>query len=131
MNAHRGATLSRRDDLESLLYVAIYFLKGKLPWQGIQASSKNEKSQLILKEKVNQIESGLLFEELPREFKDYFDYVIKLNFDENPDYGKLRRILKELFFSKGYDYNFDWQVEEDYENDIEKDQHQNSSLNNQ
>ena len=115
----------------SRLFKGNFYIKGKLPWQGIQASSKNEKSQLILKEKVNQIESGLLFEELPREFKDYFDYVIKLNFDENPDYGKLRRILKELFFSKGYDYNFDWQVEEDYENDIEKDQHQNSSLNNQ
>ena len=131
MNAHRGITLSRRDDLESLGYSAIYLYKGKLPWQGIQAPTKNEKSMLILNEKVNQIESGIIFEDLPREFKEYFDYVSKLAFDEAPDYNKLRRILKELFFSKGFDYNFDWQVEDDDEESFDQDPAQNSSLFNQ
>jgi len=36
VHAHRGEHLSRRDDMESLAYVIVYFLKGKLPWQNIQ-----------------------------------------------------------------------------------------------
>lgn len=110
INAHQGNELSRRDDLESLGYVIIYFITGTLPWKGTKAISKKEKSQKILKIKQEVIESGKLFEGLPREFKEYFNTVFALKFEEIPDYNKLRRIMKELFLNKGYDYNFDWQI---------------------
>ena len=53
LNAHRGIELSRRDDLEELCYLAIYLLKGQLPWQDIPAGSKEEKYQHIFMVKEN------------------------------------------------------------------------------
>ena len=53
-----------------------------------------------------------MFEGLPTQFKQYFDIVQKLEFDESPNYNKLRRIMKELFLDKGYSYNFDWQADD-------------------
>lgn len=38
--SHLGYEQCRRDDLQSLGYLMLYFLKGKLPWQGIQMSNK-------------------------------------------------------------------------------------------
>jgi hypothetical protein len=64
----------RRDDLESLGYVFMYFLRGSLPWQGLQAATKKQKY-----EKISEKKSKTSFESLckgfPQEFVTYFQYV--------------------------------------------------------
>jgi serine/threonine protein kinase len=48
VHTHLGIEQSRRDDLESVCYVVLYFLRGKLPWQGMVAKEKDDKYRKIL-----------------------------------------------------------------------------------
>jgi serine/threonine protein kinase len=109
INAHMGYEQSRRDDLESIGYVLMYFLRGFLPWQGAQANTKQEKYQKIMEKKINT-PVDVLCKGFPVEFAQYLSYCKALNFEDRPDYGYLRRLFKDLFTREGYEYDyvFDW-----------------------
>ncbi|KAL2500867.1 casein kinase I-like 3 [Forsythia ovata] len=110
-NTHLGIEQSRRDDLESLGYVLLYFLRGSLPWQGLKAATKKQKYDKICEKKLSTpIE--VLCKSHPVEFASYFHYCHSLTFDQRPDYGFLKRLFRELFTREGYefDYIFDWTI---------------------
>ncbi|KAG8471836.1 hypothetical protein CXB51_036451 [Gossypium anomalum] len=111
MNTHLGIEQSRRDDLESLGYVLMYFLRGSLPWQGLKAGTKKQKYEKISEKKVStSIEA--LCRGYPTEFASYFHYCRSLRFDDKPDYSYLKRIFRDLFIREGFqfDYVFDWTI---------------------
>eukprot|EP00603_Paraphysomonas_imperforata_P014579 CAMPEP_0114472208 /NCGR_PEP_ID=MMETSP0104-20121206/12253_1 /TAXON_ID=37642 ORGANISM="Paraphysomonas imperforata, Strain PA2" /NCGR_SAMPLE_ID=MMETSP0104 /ASSEMBLY_ACC=CAM_ASM_000202 /LENGTH=367 /DNA_ID=CAMNT_0001646165 /DNA_START=145 /DNA_END=1248 /DNA_ORIENTATION=- len=111
INAHLGYELSRRDDLESLAYCFLYFLKGKLPWQGLKAANRKKKYEYILDKKTNT-PPEVLCRGLPVEFCKFLVYTRGLKFDETPDYAYLRQMFRDLFFRTGFrpDNQFDWEV---------------------
>ena len=49
LNSHMKLEQGRRDDLESLGYILVYFLKGSLPWQGMEVKSGEELERVIYK----------------------------------------------------------------------------------
>ncbi|XP_057536789.1 casein kinase 1-like protein 2 [Amaranthus tricolor] len=111
MNTHLGIEQSRRDDLESLGYVLMYFLRGSLPWQGLKAGNKKQKYDKISEKKVStSIEA--LCRGYPTEFASYFHYCRSLRFDDKPDFAYLKRIFRDLFIREGFqfDYVFDWTI---------------------
>jgi len=111
INTHLGIEQSRRDDLESLGFVIMYFNRGQLPWQGLKANTKKEKYNKIAEKKMSTpVET--LCKHFPTEFATYLNYCRALRFDDKPDYSYLRRLFRDLFFRQGYaaDYRFDWTV---------------------
>ncbi|KAL3623622.1 Casein kinase 1-like protein 2 [Castilleja foliolosa] len=111
MNTHLGIEQSRRDDLESLGFVLMYFLRGSLPWQGLKAGTKKQKYEKISEKKVStSIEA--LCRGYPTEFASYFHYCRSLRFEDKPDYAYLKRIFRDLFIREGFqfDYVFDWTI---------------------
>ncbi|KAL2480119.1 casein kinase 1-like protein 2 [Abeliophyllum distichum] len=111
INTHLGIEQSRRDDLECLGYVLMYFLRGSLPWQGLKAGTKKQKYEKISEKKVStSIES--LCRGYPTEFASYFHYCRSLRFEDKPDYAYLKRIFRDVFIREGFqfDYIFDWTI---------------------
>ncbi|KAH7691111.1 Non-specific serine/threonine protein kinase protein [Dioscorea alata] len=111
VNTHLGVEQSRRDDLESLGYVLMYFLRGSLPWQGLKANTKKQKYDKISEKKLlTPVE--VLCKSYPSEFISYFHYCRSLRFDDKPDYSYLKRLFRDLFIREGcqFDYVFDWTV---------------------
>jgi len=111
VNTHKGIEQSRRDDLESLGYIFMYFCRGSLPWQGLKANTKETKYKAI-----SDAKSGCTIEDLcdgfPVEFANYLNHVRMLSFTGTPDYGYLRKQFRELFIREGYvfDYVYDWNL---------------------
>ncbi len=109
INTHLGIEQSRRDDLESLGYLLMYFLRGSLPWQGLRATTKEEKyAKILAKKRATTIDS--LCRGFAPEFALYFNYVRSLGFDERPDYAYLRKIFKNVLVREKLrsDDIYDW-----------------------
>jgi casein kinase 1 alpha len=109
INAHLGIEQSRRDDMESLGYVSMYFNRGSLPWQGLKAATKKQKYEKISEKKMST-PVEVLCKGFPAEFAMYLNYCRGLRFEEGPDYMYLRQLFRILFrtLNHQYDYTFDW-----------------------
>lgn len=123
IRAHKTNILSRRDDIEGLGYLILYFLQGVLPWaEYLDNDDYEEMSNLIHKKKkvvnvkvcihiykyiqpkmatINYLTDSFLFR-----FKSlgghagqmakYFKYARELGFEAEPDYKYLRKLLDEI-----------------------------------
>jgi len=92
LNLHHGIEPSRRDDLESIGYMLIYLIKGRLPWQGLKRRDDIDQSKMIgnYKRKTSLKE---LCDELPPCFEEYIKYCRNLRFDQDPDYAYLTSLF--------------------------------------
>lgn len=108
INTHLGREQSRRDDMEALGNVFMYFLRGSLPWQGLKARDNLEKY-----EKIGQRKQTIRVEELcadfPEQFSNYVSYVRHLGFEEEPDYQKCLAWFQNVYDQQDPDELLDWE----------------------
>ena len=109
INALQGYEQSRRDDLESAMYVLMFFLRGNLPWQNIKIKGKHDKYLKICNKK-KEISSKELGKNFPSEFAELLEYFKNLGYTEDPDYEMcLKKMLNVLERENAtFDYVYDW-----------------------
>ena len=109
INAMEGISQSRRDDLESMGYMLIYFLKGRLPWQDFMIKNKEERYSKIKQRKKN-IDIKELCCDCPDELAQYITYVKNLKYDEEPNYIYIKNLFHNILHKSGnkFDYFYDW-----------------------
>jgi hypothetical protein len=78
INAHNCIELSRRDDMESLGYMLVFFYLGTLPWQELTSDNIN-----IIKKLKQDIIGN---DKLPQILVNYIKYVRSLEYEEKPNY---------------------------------------------
>ncbi|XP_067120337.1 uncharacterized protein [Centruroides vittatus] len=111
INTHEGIEQSRRDDLQSLGYVIIYFLTGTLPWERVKKPTKQQKYEEIAHlKKVCSIEE--LCKNHPKQIATYMKYCRGLSFEDKPDYQYLKELLQSAFEQNGnqFDRVYDWSI---------------------
>ena len=108
-NSLRGVEISRRDDLECLFYMIIYFIMKKLPWQGVKANTLQNRYKKIYYMKKKLIYDDN-FKKLPNEIQAFYTDIKKLKFEEKPNYAKLKENFYILLKKNGFeaDNNFSW-----------------------
>ena len=109
INALDGGTQSRRDDLESLGYLLLYLLLGRLPWQGHISHSKEDKYYKIREIKKN-ITPEELCQGLPPQIQEYVEYTRNLEYEADPDYNYLKNLFLTILkhYNWEFDYYYDW-----------------------
>ena len=109
INALSGCEQSRRDDLESIGYIIMYFIRGSLPWQGLKINKRDDRYKKIC-EKKKETSAKDLCSGFPNEFEHFVSYTRNLQFTEVPDYNYLKNLLKTIIKKSGseIDFFYDW-----------------------
>ena len=109
INALKGCEQSRRDDLEAIGYVLMYFLRSSLPWQGLHVNKGEDRYKKILQKKKGTSAEDLC-KGFPKEFVEYINYTRNLEFEADPDYKFLRGLLTTVLEKQNstYDFWYDW-----------------------
>lgn len=108
VNAHTGMEQSRRDDIESISYLSIYFLQGLLPWQGLNGPTKAEKYRMIFECK-SKTTSEILCKDCMN-MRELIEYCKLIKFNETPDYPKIHTMLQTVSDKENItmDSMYDW-----------------------
>ncbi|EDV57497.1 casein kinase I [Drosophila erecta] len=111
INALCGGEQSRRDDMESVGYVLMYLLRGRLPWQDLVAKSREQKHEMITEMKLSTSLMSLCAG-YPSEFYNCLEYTRKLSFEEEPKYRTIRCSFLALLCRLNYsnDQIYDWDL---------------------
>lgn len=111
VNVHMGIEPCRRDELEAIGYMLVYFLKGKLPWQGLkkkgQVMTRSEQIEKIGNVKI-AIKTSKICEDIPECFNTYIDATKSLKFFEDPDYDYLKSIFRDYAGKNGIKLEYSW-----------------------
>ena len=109
INALKGCEQSRRDDLEAIGYVLMYFLRSSLPWQGLHVNKGEDRYKKILHKKKGTSAEDLC-KGFPNEFVEYINYTRNLEFEADPDYKFLRGLLTTVLEKQKcqFDFWYDW-----------------------
>ena len=114
INALKGFDQSRRDDLEAVGYVLIYFLLGRLPWQGLPIKTKEDRYVKIMEKKRDTTPEELC-KSLPDEFREYVHYTRNMNYEDDPNYEYLKSLFRNIMEREEYemDFFYDWSKQND------------------
>lgn len=100
LNIHNLIEPSRRDDLESCIYIILTMLFGKLEW-----FTKRDINE------INKLKKNIsTLDEVPSFIKIMLYYIRSLKFDEKPDYDYLINLMVKEFNNNGFknDGKFEW-----------------------
>jgi casein kinase 1 len=91
--------------MESLAYILIYFLRGSLPWQGLDLETRD-----LVAESKQTVSANVLCQGLPVQLHTFLEYSRSLSFDDMPDYNYLHNLFDTSLLREGSgdDLVFDW-----------------------
>lgn len=110
-NAHNGLTQSRRDDMEAIGHLAIYLIKGRLPWQSVKEKDRKKKHKLLY-EKKSSFPVPELCENIPRCFETYLILTRQMEYKQKPEYEVMRQMFVELAKECN---EYHWEALEEYQ----------------
>ena len=121
LNSCRGYNKSRRDDMQSLLYIMVFLLNGgSLPWSDFHKKFKDRDFAFkdYLRERVDIRYMREFFRQVPSAFREIVKQILTLKFDERPPYDELEsKIKSEIKRLTKYDNNgvridhkFEWMM---------------------
>ncbi|ELT97354.1 hypothetical protein CAPTEDRAFT_166427 [Capitella teleta] len=96
-DAHRGVAPSRRGDFEILAYCLLQWRCSRLPWE-----DKLSNKDYVAQQKIKYLDDlPSLFKkcfpggDIPVVLKQFFQYVVKMEYNDTPDYNFCRRLFED------------------------------------